>query len=81
MYLAGLLTPPSALPSLLCHSPDSLIPCVQSFLTDDVHKALAACSSMRPPVDISVAGDSEESTEGVGVGGARTEYRSTVAAA
>jgi ketol-acid reductoisomerase len=53
----------------------------QSFLTDDVHKALAACSSMRPPVDISVAGDSEESTEGVGVGGARTEYRSTVAAA
>jgi hypothetical protein len=51
------------------------------FLSDPVHAALAACSAMRPPVDISVASDAEESTEGVGVGGARTEYRSTVAAA
>jgi ketol-acid reductoisomerase len=41
-------------------------------------QALAACAAMRPPVDISVGGD--DSTEGVGVGGARTEYRSAVAA-
>lgn len=41
-------------------------------------QALAACAAMRPPVDISVGGDN--SSEGVGVGGARTEYRSAVAA-
>lgn len=41
-------------------------------------QALAKCSEMRPSVDISVGGDN--STEGVGVGGARVEYRSTVAA-
>jgi ketol-acid reductoisomerase len=52
-----------------------------AFLKDPVHAALASCSQMRPAVDISVATDAEESTEGVGVGGARTEYRSTVAAA
>lgn len=52
------------------------------FLNHPVHAALAACSEMRPSVDISVASDAEpSSTEGVGVGGARTEYRSTVAAA
>ncbi|KAK9903445.1 hypothetical protein WJX75_005886 [Coccomyxa subellipsoidea] len=48
------------------------------FLRHDVHKALAACAAMRPPVDISVGGDN--SSEGVGVGGARTEFRSAVAA-
>jgi ketol-acid reductoisomerase len=47
------------------------------FLQDDVHKALAACSNMRPPVDISVGG--ETSDEGVGVGGARTEFASVAA--
>lgn len=41
-------------------------------------QALATCAEMRPPVDISVGGDDSE--EGVGVGGARTEYRSAVAA-
>ena len=41
-------------------------------------QALAACAAMRPPVDISVGGDDND--EGVGVGGARTEYRSAVAA-
>lgn len=51
------------------------------FLSDPVHAALATCSEMRPAVDISVSSDAEASTEGVGVGGARTEYRSTVAAA
>lgn len=52
-----------------------------AFLKDDVHAALAACSQMRPSVDISVSSDADQSSEGVGVGGARTEYRSTVAAA
>lgn len=41
-------------------------------------QALATCAEMRPSVDISVGGDNSE--EGVGVGGARTEYRSAVAA-
>ena len=41
-------------------------------------QALAECSKLRPSVDISVGG--EGSSEGVGVGGARTEYRSAVAA-
>ena len=36
------------------------------------------CAEMRPPVDISVGGDNSE--EGVGVGSARTEFRSAVAA-
>lgn len=50
-----------------------------SFLGEPVHKAMAVCSAMRPSVDISVGGDNE--SEGVGVGGARTEYRSDVATA
>jgi ketol-acid reductoisomerase len=55
---------------------------MQKFWNDPVHQALAACSAMRPSVDISVASDAEpESTEGIGAGGARVEYRSTVAAA
>eukprot|EP01025_Chloroclados_australasicus_P003339 TRINITY_DN10782_c0_g1_i1.p2 TRINITY_DN10782_c0_g1~~TRINITY_DN10782_c0_g1_i1.p2 ORF type:complete len:189 (-),score=29.96 TRINITY_DN10782_c0_g1_i1:250-732(-) len=49
------------------------------FLDEPVHKAMAVCSSMRPAVDISVGGD--DSDEGVGVGGARTEYKSAVASA
>lgn len=44
-----------------------------------MHAALASCSEMRPPVDISVGGDN--SSEGVGAGAARTEFRSTVAVA
>ncbi|KAL3160439.1 hypothetical protein ABBQ32_010759 [Trebouxia sp. C0010 RCD-2024] len=51
--------------------------CVNDFLNDPVHKALAKCSEMRPPVDISIGG--EGSNEGVGAGGARTEYSSSVA--
>ena len=43
-----------------------------------VSQALASCAQMRPPVDISVGGDNSD--EGIGVGGARTEYRSAVAA-
>eukprot|EP00892_Ulva_mutabilis_P000988 jgi/Ulvmu1/10890/UM007_0066.1 len=50
-----------------------------SFLDEAVHTAMATCSEMRPPVDISVGGDDEDT--GVGVGGARTEFRSTVATA
>jgi len=50
-----------------------------AFLADDVHVALAACAAMRPAVDISVGGEGDD--EGVGAGAARTEYRSTVAAA
>jgi ketol-acid reductoisomerase len=50
-----------------------------TFLDEPVHQAMAVCSEMRPSVDISVGG--EGSSEGVGVGGARTEYRSTVATA
>ena len=42
-------------------------------------QALATCSQMRPPVDISVGG--EGSTEGVGAGAARIEYSSSVARA
>lgn len=51
---------------------------IDQFLAHPVHQALAVCSEMRPSVDISVGGD--DSSEGVGVGGARTEYKSTVAA-
>ncbi|CAK0786694.1 hypothetical protein CVIRNUC_009908 [Coccomyxa viridis] len=47
------------------------------FLRHPVHEALAMCAEMRPPVDISVGGDDSE--EGVGVGSARTEFRSAVA--
>jgi ketol-acid reductoisomerase len=49
------------------------------FVGEPVHKAMEVCSQMRPSVDISVGGDNEST--GVGVGGARTEYRSTVASA
>ena len=51
------------------------------FLDDPVHAALAACSALRPPVDISVGGDADWSDEGVGAGGARTEYRTVPAPA
>ncbi|KAI8473505.1 MAG: acetohydroxy acid isomeroreductase [Monoraphidium minutum] len=47
------------------------------FMSDPVHAALAACSEMRPAVDIFVGG--EGSDVGVGAGAARTEYRSTAA--
>ena len=52
---------------------------VNKFKQDPVHAALAKCSEMRPPVDVSVGG--EGSSEGIGAGGARTEYRSTAAKA
>lgn len=52
-----------------------------SFLTNPVHDALAACSSLRPPVDISVGGDADGSDVGVGAGGARTEFSSVAAPA
>lgn len=52
---------------------------VAAFKNADVHRALATCAEMRPPVDISVGGD-DDST-GVGAGAARTEFRSTVATA
>eukprot|EP00891_Asterochloris_glomerata_P009483 jgi/Astpho2/9483/fgenesh1_pm.00145_%23_22_t len=51
---------------------------VNDFLKDPVHQALAACSEMRPPVDISVGG--EGSDVGVGAGAARIEYSSVAAA-
>lgn len=47
------------------------------FQSDPVHQALAACSAMRPAVDIFVGGD--DSNVGVGAGAARTEFRSTAA--
>lgn len=50
---------------------------VQRFLNDEVHAALAACSQLRPPVDIAVGG--EGSAEGVGAGAARVEFRSVAA--
>ena len=46
------------------------------FMDEPVHAAMATCSEMRPAVDISVGGD--DSDEGVGAGGARTEFRSVV---
>jgi ketol-acid reductoisomerase len=46
----------------------------QSFLNDKVHKAMATCASMRPPVDISVGVDGDDT--GIGAGGARTEFTS-----
>jgi ketol-acid reductoisomerase len=45
-----------------------------AFLADDVHKALATCSSMRPSIDISVGGEGSE--VGVGAGKARTSFSS-----
>ena len=51
---------------------------ISKFLSDPVHKAMQACSDMRPSVDFSVGGDT--SSVGVGAGAARTEFRSTVAA-
>jgi len=50
---------------------------ISQFINDPVHAALAACSQMRPSVDISVGG--EGSDVGVGAGAARTEFRSTAA--
>ncbi|KAI8102051.1 hypothetical protein M9434_007110 [Picochlorum sp. BPE23] len=50
---------------------------ISQFKSHSVHKALASCAEMRPPVDISVGGEGDDT--GVGAGGARTEYRSTVA--
>ena len=52
---------------------------IRKFLNDPMHAAMAACSSMRPPVDISVGGDNDST--GVGAGAARTEFRSTAAVA
>lgn len=52
-----------------------------AFLSAPVHDALAACSALRPAVDISVGGDADGSDEGVGAGGARTEYRTVPAPA
>lgn len=40
-------------------------------------QALAACAEMRPPVDISVGGDGDDT--GVGAGAARTDFRSVAA--
>lgn len=48
-----------------------------SFLNDPVHAALNACSAMRPPVDISVGVDGDDT--GIGAGGARTEFTSQAA--
>lgn len=51
---------------------------VDAFVNSPVHKALSVCSEMRPSVDISIGGD--DSSEGVGIGGARVEFKSTVVA-
>lgn len=59
-----------------CYAPVNVLLLDQLFLG---LQAMAACSEMRPSVDISVGGD--DSSVGVGAGGARTEYRSTVATA
>lgn len=48
---------------------------IREFQNADVHRALATCAEMRPPVDISVGGDNDAT--GVGAGAARTEFRST----
>lgn len=52
---------------------------MSKFKEDAVHAALKTCSTMRPPVSIFIGGD--ESDVGVGVGGARTEYKSSKATA
>ena len=49
------------------------------FLSHPVHDAMSVCCTLRPAVDIFVGGDADGSDEGVGAGGARTEYRSNVA--
>merc|ERR1712137_787375 len=46
----------------------------QRFLNDKVHNAMATCASMRPPVDIAVGVDGDDT--GIGAGGARTEFTS-----
>jgi len=50
-----------------------------SFLNDKVHQAMNTCSTMRPPVDISVGVDGDDT--GIGAGGARTEFSSQAATA
>lgn len=50
---------------------------ISQFKSHPVHRALAMCATMRPPVDISVGGDDDAT--GVGAGAARTEFRSTSA--
>ncbi|GAB4814450.1 hypothetical protein N2152v2_001496 [Parachlorella kessleri] len=52
---------------------------LQAFKSHPVHKALAACAEMRPPVDISVGVEGDST--GVGAGAARTEFRSVAATA
>ena len=47
---------------------------INEFTSHPVHKALAACAEMRPPVDISVGIDGDDT--GIGAGGARVEYYS-----
>ena len=47
---------------------------INEFKSHPVHKALAACAEMRPPVDISVGIDGDDT--GIGAGGARVEYYS-----
>ena len=37
---------------------------------------MAVCCTLRPAVDISVGGDGDGSTEGIGAGGARVSFRS-----
>lgn len=50
---------------------------ISAFKSHPVHDALAACASMRPPVDIAVGVEGDDT--GVGAGAARTEFRSTAA--
>lgn len=49
---------------------------INAFLSDPVHDAMAVCCTLRPAVDISVGGDGDGSTEGIGAGGARVSFRS-----
>jgi ketol-acid reductoisomerase len=50
-----------------------------AFLSDPVHDAMATCASMRPPVDIAVGVEGDDT--GIGAGSARTEYTSQAATA
>lgn len=50
---------------------------ISSFKSHPVHAALASCAAMRPPVDIAVGVEGDDT--GVGAGAARTEFRSTAA--
>jgi ketol-acid reductoisomerase len=52
---------------------------ISAFKSHPVHAALAACAELRPPVDISVGVEGDDT--GVGAGKARTEFRSTAAPA